>query len=189
MPIYMPDAAEILAACPDDEAFTMGPIPDALQATLDDLLDVLPASATVSLMRDWEHCPVAMVTGANGLDVLALTERGRIGFGGVNMPAYFDSVKDFLNATAPKPNAAQQDAIAATVAFFASPDCEADGLVGYTVMGGYEKAANGHRREDAVVSFRYIHPDADDNYSNLTPGLEITAFGPDGNVTTSQDFG
>lgn len=77
----------------------------AMLRTLADLADVLPDDATLTVCRDWEGCPVgilgpgdAEIAAQYGVgDVLALTTEGRIGSGGVNQPAYFDSVAQYVS--------------------------------------------------------------------------------------------
>jgi hypothetical protein len=68
----------------------------AMLQTIADVRRAYPL-ATLQVARDWEGCPVIVCDGPDGpMDVLALTETGRIGFGGINMPRYFDSFADLM---------------------------------------------------------------------------------------------
>lgn len=67
-------------------------------ADLSDVIGDIPATLTVC--RDWEGCLSGLLETEDvwdiGLsDIIALTETGRVGSGGVNQPLMFDSVSDW----------------------------------------------------------------------------------------------
>lgn len=90
LPGYFPEAAEL------DEISPLGEMPRQLDERLKELAGIRP-DAIVTLARDWEGCIFALVDGEAGpFDVLAFTEDGRVGFGGINLPVYFDSFEELL---------------------------------------------------------------------------------------------
>jgi hypothetical protein len=99
-----PTTDELRAKMPDDEDVRgIGEMPTALERTVDDLIDHLDErdehDAVVTLGRDWEGMPFGIVSGVNGpWDVLAFTDTGRIGLGGINLPRYYDSVAELVDA-------------------------------------------------------------------------------------------
>lgn len=68
----------------------------AMLRTLAEVVSAHPDSQ-VEVYRDWEGSAFVFVTDAAGPhNSLALTDTGRIGFGGVNLPSYFDSYAALL---------------------------------------------------------------------------------------------
>jgi hypothetical protein len=87
---HFPDAAEL------DEVSPLGEMPRQMDERHKELAGILP-DAILTIARDWEGMPFAMVDGQSGpFDVLALTEDGRVGFGGINLPVFFDSFEELL---------------------------------------------------------------------------------------------
>lgn len=65
-----------------------------MRRVLNDVAALLDEDATITVGRDWERCIFALVDGprTQPFDVLAITETGSVGHGGINQPVYFDSV-------------------------------------------------------------------------------------------------
>lgn len=75
----------------------VGTLSQQVLQRLSELHHYLNASAVVRVMRDWEGCLVAVTDDAGApFDVLALTDRGAVGHGGVNQPRYFDDIGAML---------------------------------------------------------------------------------------------
>jgi hypothetical protein len=90
LPQRFPDDADVREA---------GDLPAPVLRTLAELATVV--TGAITLARDFEGCLFALVEDASGpFDVLALTDDGRIGFGGVNLPTYFESVAQLIEDNA-----------------------------------------------------------------------------------------
>jgi hypothetical protein len=80
----------------------------ALLRTLTDLAEAVgDTPATLTVCRDWEGCLVGVLSpddpgdwhklwSAGLPDIYAFTETGRVGAGGINLPMYFDTVRDMM---------------------------------------------------------------------------------------------
>jgi hypothetical protein len=95
--VRTPDDAEVAELFPEDEgAKGIGSMPDGITERLEELGGLIDTDTTITLVRDWEGCTFGIVDGDERFEVLAFTEDGRVGQGGVNQPAYLDSVKALL---------------------------------------------------------------------------------------------
>jgi hypothetical protein len=91
---------------PADDGIDHGANPTpAMLRTLADLAQLLPDDVTLTVCRDWEGMPIGVFdrpgdaerAGQYGVsDIVALTNSGRIGAGGINLPLYFDSVVEYI---------------------------------------------------------------------------------------------
>jgi hypothetical protein len=92
-------AREAVPAAPndvDDPVYALGDATPAIYHTLADLMGVVDPNATITVFRDWEHFPLAVIDGDDRFWSFYITDNGRIGEGGVNQPRYFDSVAALL---------------------------------------------------------------------------------------------
>jgi hypothetical protein len=99
--VLTPDDSEVATLYPEDEdAKGIGPLPAGIQARLDELGRLLERDTTITLIRDWEGSAYGLgdAEGDPRFEVLAFTEDGRVGYGGVNHPAYYDSFAEWLAA-------------------------------------------------------------------------------------------
>lgn len=77
----------------------------AMLRTLADLAELLPDDVTLTVCRDWEGCPIGVLGQGDAEraaqygvgDVIAFTNAGHVGTGGINMPVYFDSVAQYVS--------------------------------------------------------------------------------------------
>jgi hypothetical protein len=99
--VQTPDDAEVAALYPDEvDATAIGPIPAGIQVRLDELGRAIDRDTTITLSRNWEGCAFGIVDGDADprFEVLAFTEEGRVGHGGINQPAYHDSIAELFAA-------------------------------------------------------------------------------------------
>lgn len=80
----------------ENEMHALGNATPAVYRTLGDLLGAVAPEAIVTVGRDWERFVVADVQGDDRFFAFYISERGRIGFGGVNQPVYYDTVSEML---------------------------------------------------------------------------------------------
>ena len=88
--------------CPNDDEpmYRLDPIPAPVQERLDEITERFP-NVVITLGRDWEKCIFGLVEGTeNALEILAFTDDGRVGYGGVNLPIYHDTIPDYLDTIA-----------------------------------------------------------------------------------------
>lgn len=78
----------------EGDAHPAGALETGLLTRLAELAQYVPPEAEIILARDWEGCLCALMQGSPWCDVLAFTDGGAIGYGGINQPLYFDSVKE-----------------------------------------------------------------------------------------------
>ena len=79
----------------DDDVKGAGDLPNAVLERLREFERLAP-NAYLRISRDWEGFLFAEVEGDDRFDVLALTDTGRVGHGGINLPRYFDTLADLL---------------------------------------------------------------------------------------------
>ena len=87
--VLMPSDAEVADLYPEEnEPRGLGEIPAGIQARIDELAQLIDRDTTITLTRDWEDCAFGMLDndGDPRFDVLAFTDDGRVGHGGVNQP-------------------------------------------------------------------------------------------------------
>jgi hypothetical protein len=99
--VLTPDDSEVTTLFPEDEdAKGLGPLPPGIQARLEELGERIERDTTITLFRDWEGNAFGLSDpeGDPRFDVLAFTDDGRVGYGGVNQPAYFDTVAEWCDA-------------------------------------------------------------------------------------------
>lgn len=92
--IITPNTDQVRAIFQDPEVSELGPMPPAVRRVLDDIAAQIDNDATITVARDWERCIFALVDAPRPqrFDVLAITENGRVGHGGINQPRYHDNV-------------------------------------------------------------------------------------------------
>jgi hypothetical protein len=90
------DAIQVFGGDDEHRCYALGVVPRALGIRLREIDQLLAPGAVLTLARDWERCIVATVTGDPRVDVLAFTEHGLVGHGGVNAPMYFSSFAALL---------------------------------------------------------------------------------------------
>lgn len=85
---------ERIFGCEDEEndVSPAGDLKPGMFERLGELARWVPSEATLTLARDWEGCLCALLEGSPWGDVLAFTDNGAIGHGGVNQPRYFETV-------------------------------------------------------------------------------------------------
>jgi hypothetical protein len=86
----------------DDETHALGPLTQGIEDRLSELVEFVPDGTEIILGRDWERCPFGIVRYPAEVevplfDVLAFTEDGRIGHGGINQPVMFDTVNELVD--------------------------------------------------------------------------------------------
>jgi hypothetical protein len=83
-----------------EDSHAVGELTPAMERTLAELAERLPATTTLYVARDWERCYFALVEDTESRfplgDVFALMTQGAIGHGGVNIPRYYDTVAEFI---------------------------------------------------------------------------------------------
>lgn len=97
---YVQSLAEARFRLKDEHAKALGQVSPAIERTVATLAARLPPGTTVHVARDRQDCCLAVVEDAHGRDPIgeafALAADGRIGFGGVNQPRYYDTVDELL---------------------------------------------------------------------------------------------
>lgn len=95
--VDFPDTLAAREAFTDDEMTEFGPLYGPLLARLRELHELIEQDTTITLARDRENCIFGLVLGDRRFDVLAFTEDGRVGHGGVNQPVYFHTFSELLD--------------------------------------------------------------------------------------------
>jgi hypothetical protein len=96
--IIKPTTAELRERYEDDEISGVGKESRRLQERIRELTELLPKGATISLSRNWEGDVHANIDGDDRFDVLCILDDGRVGYGGINLPEFFPTVADYLEA-------------------------------------------------------------------------------------------
>jgi hypothetical protein len=106
--VKTPSDAEVARLYPEDEGAhgllseaygpenTFSAMPSGIAERLEELRGLIDTDTTVTLARDWEGCAFAIVEGDERFDVLAFTDAGEVGHGGINHPLYFDTFAALL---------------------------------------------------------------------------------------------
>jgi hypothetical protein len=95
------DDAELAAIYPEEEEpRSIGAVPDRIQARLEELRQTIDRDTTITLSRNREGCAFGLVDdhGDPRFEVLAFTEDGRVGHGGINQPLYHERIAELCAA-------------------------------------------------------------------------------------------
>lgn len=98
--IECPTPAELVACydAEEDEFKAIGRPSKKLKTRIDELVTTLKDGAEVTLYRDWEGMACAVIEGDDRFESLYLTDEGRVAWGGINLPEFYDTVAEYLEA-------------------------------------------------------------------------------------------
>lgn len=96
--IIRPTTKEVQGRHEVEAGTSIGSESRPLKTRLRELESILADGSNVTLLRDWEGTAYAMIDGDDRFDTLCLLDDGRVGYGGVNLPVFYASVAEYMEA-------------------------------------------------------------------------------------------
>lgn len=96
--ITRPTTAEVQGKHELEDGTAIGAESPQLKARISELEGILKDGASIRLVRDWEGIAYAQIDGDDRFFALCLLDDGRVGYGGINHPAFHPTVAAYLEA-------------------------------------------------------------------------------------------
>ncbi|HET7416190.1 MAG TPA: hypothetical protein VFJ61_00980 [Solirubrobacterales bacterium] len=95
---YRPTTNEVQRKYEVEGGTSIGHESPRLKERLRELESLLTDGSRVTLLRGWEGTAYALIAGDERFDSLCFLDDGRVGYGSVNLPAFYPTVAEYLEA-------------------------------------------------------------------------------------------